>query len=79
MLECDRPDGEKHKEPLDKKIFKPWFKFCPKCGGEFVFNEARSQFICNGCGTSAFTATEEYYARYMRWRREAFKDYHHGD
>jgi ribosomal protein S27AE len=79
MLECDRPDGEKHNEPLDKNIFKPWFKFCPACGGEFVLNEKLDRYMCNKCGGNAFNITENYYFNYMRWRRETFKDYHHGD
>lgn len=78
MLECDRPDNEKHKEPLDKKIFKPWFKHCPDCGGLFVEMDNK-HWKCDECGKSAFRAHDQYSARFSMWRRENFKDYHHGD
>lgn len=79
MLECDRPDNEKGKEPLDKKIFVPWFKHCPKCGGMFILKEDGSKYICDKCGGAAFRITNNYYARYARWRREDYWGYHHGD
>lgn len=72
-------DSDKYKEPWDKKVFEPWFKHCPNCGGEFVLNEDRGEYMCDGCNGHAFKITNKYYFNYMRWRREQFKEYHHGD
>lgn len=74
----DRPDHEKFKEPRDKKIFKPWFKYCPLCGGEFMEMD-NGHWKCDKCGKNAYRVHNKYYARYSMWVRENYIGYPRGD